>query len=110
VNPKKCRYDFPRWHFVSQKPFGILFCIPEVLKYVLEKLLIEAGVKVYYHALAAQPIVKTRNAVRPQRVAGVIVEAKEGRLAFRARVVIDATGDADICHRAGAPCVETDSE
>jgi hypothetical protein len=27
VNPKKCRYDFPRWHFVFQKPLSILFCI-----------------------------------------------------------------------------------
>lgn len=77
---------------------------PEALKYVVERLLIEAGVNIYYHALAVQPIVASG------RVAGVIMEAKEGRLAFRAHVVIDATGDADICCRAGAPCVETDGE
>jgi hypothetical protein len=35
-------------------------------------------------------------------VAGVIFESKEGRMAIRAKVVIDATGDGDIFARAGA--------
>jgi len=77
---------------------------PEAMKYIVERLLIEAGVKLCYHTLAVQPVITSG------RVAGVIVEAKEGRLAFRARVVIDATGDADICERAGTPTVETEEE
>jgi len=36
------------------------------------------------------------------RVAGAVFESKEGRLAIRARVTIDCTGDGDLFHRAGA--------
>jgi hypothetical protein len=36
-------------------------------------------------------------------IRGVIVESKAGREAILAKRVIDATGDADIAHRAGAP-------
>jgi hypothetical protein len=38
----------------------------------------------------------------PSRVAGVVVESKSGRQAMLAKVVIDASGDADVCARAGA--------
>jgi hypothetical protein len=44
-----------------------------------------------------------------RRVAGVEVENKSGRIAVRASCVIDATGDADIAARAGAPCQELGS-
>jgi hypothetical protein len=37
------------------------------------------------------------------RITGIITESKAGREALLARVVIDATGDADVAHRAGAP-------
>ena len=37
------------------------------------------------------------------RVLGVAVAAKEGRREYRARIVIDTTGDADVAHPAGAP-------
>ena len=43
-------------------------------------------------------------------VIGVITESKAGREAILARRVIDATGDADIAHRAGAPTVKTPVE
>jgi hypothetical protein len=43
------------------------------------------------------------------RVAGVVFESKEGRLAIRARVTVDCTGDGDIFGRAGAGA-ETDIE
>jgi len=36
-------------------------------------------------------------------VKGVITESKSGRQAILARCVIDATGDADLAFRAGAP-------
>jgi hypothetical protein len=43
-------------------------------------------------------------------IRGVIVENKSGRQAILAKRVIDATGDADIAHRAGAPCRKTPKE
>ena len=42
-------------------------------------------------------------------VAGVVFESKEGRLAIRARVTVDCTGDGDIFGRAGAGA-DTDIE
>ena len=42
-------------------------------------------------------------------VAGVMFESKEGRLAIRARVTVDCTGDGDIFGRAGAGA-DTDIE
>jgi hypothetical protein len=40
-------------------------------------------------------------------ITGVIVESTAGREAILARRVMDATGDADIADRAGAPTVKT---
>ena len=37
------------------------------------------------------------------RICGLYVETKSGRIAIRSNIVIDATGDADIARRAGAP-------
>ena len=42
-------------------------------------------------------------------VAGVVFESKEGRLAIRARVAVDCTGDGDMFARAGAGA-DTDIE
>ena len=38
------------------------------------------------------------------RIHGLFVETKSGTVAIRAKVVIDATGDADVARRAGALC------
>ena len=69
---------------------------PERLKLVSQELLIERGVKLVYHAWAAQPIVEANSVV------GVAFESKEGRMAVMATVTIDATGDGDLFARAGA--------
>jgi 2-polyprenyl-6-methoxyphenol hydroxylase-like FAD-dependent oxidoreductase len=76
---------------------------PERLKLVSQELIIERGVKLAYHAWAAQPIVEDN------RVVGVAFESKEGRMAVMADVVIDATGDGDLFARAGA-AYDTDIE
>ncbi len=64
--------------------------------YVAFSLLQEAGVKVMLSAYAADPI------MQDGKVCGLFVENKSGRQAVRAKVVIDATGEADIARRAGA--------
>ncbi|MBX3605740.1 MAG: FAD-dependent oxidoreductase [Piscinibacter sp.] len=69
---------------------------PERLKLLSQELVLEAGVKLVYHSWASLPIVEGG------RVRGVSFESKEGRLAIRARVVVDATGDGDLFARAGA--------
>ncbi len=69
---------------------------PERLKLLSQEIVLERGVKLVYHSWAAQPIVE-EGAVR-----GVAFESKEGRMAIRAKVVVDATGDGDLFSRAGA--------
>jgi hypothetical protein len=68
---------------------------PERLKYLSQEMLIEAGVKFLLHSWVAEPLLDGR------MVRGVACESKEGRRAILADVVIDATGDLDLCARAG---------
>ena len=73
---------------------------PASFALALDEALEEAGVDLWLDTLACQPILEGR------RVVGVEAENKSGRLALRAGCVVDATGDADLAFRAGAPCVE----
>ncbi len=73
----------------------------EKFKYVTLKLAVDAGVDIMLHTYFCDAITES-GAVR-----GVIVENKSGRLALMARVVVDASGDADVCARAGAPFWQT---
>jgi ribulose 1,5-bisphosphate synthetase/thiazole synthase len=69
----------------------------EMFKWVADVLVQEAGVTPLLHRLCVAPIM-VKGAIR-----GVITESKAGREAILAKRVIDATGDADIATRAGAP-------
>lgn len=69
----------------------------ERLKGVMLEMLAEAGSAIRLHTLACAPVVEDG------AVTGVIAESKSGREAFRASVVVDATGDADLAARAGVP-------
>jgi ribulose 1,5-bisphosphate synthetase/thiazole synthase len=69
----------------------------EMFKWVADVLVQEAGITPLLHRLCVAPIMDGA-AIR-----GVIIESKAGREAILARRVIDATGDADIATRAGAP-------
>jgi ribulose 1,5-bisphosphate synthetase/thiazole synthase len=69
----------------------------EMFKWVADVLVQEAGITPLLHRLCVAPIMEA-GVLR-----GVIVESKAGREAILAKRVIDATGDADIAYRAGAP-------
>ena len=68
----------------------------EAFKYVADVLVEEAGVTPMLHRTMVATIVENKV------IKGVIVESKAGREAIMANRIIDATGDADIAHRAGA--------
>jgi FAD dependent oxidoreductase len=70
---------------------------PEWLKLVSLELLQEAGARLLLHSFAVQTIVEGSS------VGGVVFESKQGRRAILAKVVVDATGDLDLCALAGAP-------
>ncbi|MGA3400184.1 MAG: FAD-dependent oxidoreductase [Acetobacteraceae bacterium] len=76
---------------------------PERLKLASQELVLESGVHLLLHGMGTAPI------LADGAVAGVVFESKEGRLAIRARVTVDCTGDGDIFGRAGAGA-ETDIE
>ncbi|MEJ0064339.1 MAG: FAD-dependent oxidoreductase [Caulobacteraceae bacterium] len=76
----------------------------EAFKHVADVLVQEAGIIPMLHRMGAAPVMEGR-AIR-----GVITESKAGREAILAKRVIDATGDADIAFRAGAPTHKTPKE
>jgi glycine/D-amino acid oxidase-like deaminating enzyme len=71
---------------------------PEAFKFAADQLCREAGVKVRLHTLVTE--VRRRDG----RITSLATESKSGRESWRARLVIDCTGDADIAFRAGVPC------
>lgn len=69
----------------------------EGFKVVADQLVEESGITPMLHRLFVAPIVEN------DKITGIITKSKAGREAILGKVVIDATGDADIAHRAGAP-------
>src|ERR1043165_3209728 len=69
----------------------------EMFKWVADTLVQEAGITTLLHRLCVAPILEG------SVIKGVITESKAGREAILAKRVIDATGDADMAARAGAP-------
>jgi len=69
---------------------------PEWLKVASAELLVGEGVRILLHSWVAGAVVEGRD------VRGVLFESKEGRRALLAKVVVDATGDLDVCAAAGA--------
>lgn len=95
-----CRYGPGELPPDPEPPGHWVLFSPAAFALALDEALLEAKVELWLDTLACQPM------LNGQAVVGVETETKSGRLALRAHVVVDATGDADIAHRAGAPCVE----
>lgn len=76
---------------------------PAAFVLALDEVLLEAGVELWLDTLVCAPMMDG------DRVTGIEVENKTGRGLLLAGCIIDATGDADIAYRAGAPCVEADN-
>ena len=76
----------------------------EAFKYVADVLVQEAKIEPMLHRLFVAPIMEDG------LIRGVITESKSGREAILAKRVVDATGDADVATRAGAPTHKTPRE
>ncbi len=72
---------------------------PTVFTLLLDEYVLENNVKLLFDTYATYPIMKDNICE------GIICENANGRELYKAKVVIDATGDASIMHRAGVPCV-----
>ncbi len=76
---------------------------PAAFALALDKVLLDAGVDLWLDTLICDTVVKK------SRVTGVEVENKSGRGLISAKCIVDATGDADVAYKAGAPCAEQDN-
>lgn len=76
---------------------------PAAYLLALEQLVLETGVELLYDTRVAAVLRED------QRISHVLVENKSGRSALACRVMVDATGDADVCALAGERTVSLDS-
>lgn len=68
---------------------------PEGAKYLMDEMIREAGVEMFFHAWGID-VIQDGNDVK-----GVVFESKQGRQAVLAKQVVDCSGDADMLFRAG---------
>lgn len=76
----------------------------EGFKLVADRLVTDAGIHAMLHRQVVAPLMDD------DTIIGVVTESKAGREAILARRVVDATGDADVATRAGAPVHKTPVE
>jgi hypothetical protein len=69
----------------------------DMFKYVADTMVQEAGIIPILHCYGV------RTVMEGDTLKGIVVESKSGRQAILAKRIIDATGDGDIAHLAGAP-------
>ncbi len=78
---------------------------PEDLKLIYDDLVLGHGAQVLFHTTLASVERDADGAVGT-----LVVANKSGLSALRAKVYIDCTGDADLCHFAGAESIKGDGE
>lgn len=106
VIPASELVGFPREFFTrlaEEQGAGLGDVVPwdiEAYKLTALDLVLKSGANLLLYTWVSEPL------VRGGRLEGVIVENKSGRQAALAKVVIDATGDADVAARAGVPFVK----
>ena len=76
------------------------FFSPTVFSAALDGFVVKNGVTLRFDTLGTYPVMKDNLAC------GVVCESINGREYFEASMIIDATGDASLMHRAGVPTVE----
>lgn len=83
----------------AKKRYTSIFSPPEFI-FALDELIFSEGINLLFDTVFCRPVMEGN------KCEAVIVENKSGRRAYRAKMFIDASGDADLVHRAGARCVE----
>ena len=88
MNPRSTKFAFNNSEILDA----------EMFKLVADALVEENGIRPLLHTFVVD-VMMENNAIT-----GVIVESKSGRMAIRAKRVIDCSGDADVAYFAGARC------
>ncbi len=98
IHPSEVRSGTPYTAWITAGHDHVTPFDAEDLKYVLDVMCAEAGVKVLFHTSLVDA------ELRGNTVTGLRLLCREGLCRIGARVVIDATGDGDLSASAGAPC------
>ena len=98
IHPSQVRAGTPFSAWITTGHDHLTPFDPETLKFVLDQMCSEAGVKILFHTSLVDPILKGSS------VTGLRILTREGLGRIGAKVTIDATGDGDVAARAGAPC------
>lgn len=95
-----CREMRAKGFMIDPQLYGKTWLVPfdpQGWKEVAEEMVVHAGAKILYHT-SIIGCIKDGN-----RFCGVVIDTKSGLAQIRARVLVDATGDADLICRAGLP-------
>ena len=98
IHPKDVRSGTPFSAWITAGHDHCTPFEPEAMKFVLDQMCKEAGVKVLFHSTFVSPI------MNKDRIEGAVVMTKAGLRGVSAKVVIDSTGDGDVAYRCGVPC------
>ena len=81
--------------FINSKEYGVPLNSEE-LTIELDELALEANVQIHFHTFFSSVVMD-----EDKRVSAIIVQNKSGRAAIKAKMFVDASGDADLCRAAG---------
>jgi hypothetical protein len=91
-------------HLVLKKFLARAYDV-SAFKIAADELLLEHGVKILFHAMAVDAIMRDEATID-----AVILETKSGRVAVRSRLFVDASGDGDLAVWAGSPFEKGDGD
>jgi hypothetical protein len=97
IHPSKMHKGTAYTSWIKVGHDGVTPFSPEIMKLVMDEMLLEAGVQILYHTTFVQPVIHNDD------IKGIMVFSKSGFQAIGAGVVIDCTGDGDVAARAGVP-------
>jgi len=69
----------------------------ELVKYILPKMLVESNIEIHFNTIAVEPLLES------DQIVGVVAVNVAEPVAFCGRIIIDATGDANVAAKAGVP-------
>ena len=89
--------NYPIFHYASEYSTMNVVYDSEMAKILLYELVRRAGVRLLLHSYMTDVILDT------DEITGVVVVNKSGKQVITGKVIIDATGDADVAAPAGVP-------
>lgn len=98
IHPSQVRAGTPFSAWITKGHDHLTPFDAETMKFVLDQMCDETGVKVMFHSTLVDPIIIGNG------VSGIRLLNREGLCSIRAKVTIDCTGDGDVAARAGVPC------